>query len=88
MLNQDIEDLPQLAQVGFLAEDVQEARDVPGGGDSGGSGDAKQAVDSGVAVQLGQTGLDGEMPQGDGEDNDAPEMLDGIIIAAATAGLA
>ena len=87
MLNQDIEDLPQLAQVGFLAEDVQEAGEVPQVGDMGGGGDAEQAVDGGVAVQFGQTGLDGEMPQGDGENDDAPEVFDGKIVAAATAGL-
>jgi hypothetical protein len=39
-----------------------------------------------MAVEFGQTGLEGGVAEGDGEEEDAPESLDGIVVASTAAG--
>lgn len=41
-----------------------------------------------VAFEFGQTGLGMRMPEGDGQDDDAPQDVDGVVVAAFAAGAA
>src|SRR5262249_5678317 len=83
---QGVEESAERGLVGLLAQDLKEARQVPVVGDVRRGGDADQPAQRGVAVQLGQASMKGRVPQGDGQQHDAPQHGDGIIIAALAAG--
>ena len=71
----------------LLAEHVHEAGEVVVLGDPGYRGDAQQPVKGRVAVEFGDTGGEGGVTQGYGEDHDAPKDADGEVVAAFAAGL-
>jgi hypothetical protein len=48
-----------------------------------GGADAEQAAQPGVAVQLGQGVVEVGVAQGDGQEDDAPQPLDGEVVAGA-----
>jgi hypothetical protein len=48
-----------------------------------GGADVEQAAQGGVAVQLGQCVVEVGVAQGDGQQDDAPQPLDGEAVAAA-----
>src|SRR5262249_9628729 len=84
---QGVKDLSQGAVVRFLSEDIEETRQVVAVGDLVLTGNADEATQRGVAVEFGEAIAEGVMPQQDGQDNDVPHALDGVVVAAVSAGL-
>jgi hypothetical protein len=80
--DEEVEDGTEVSQVRLTAEGVEEAREVPGVGYLRDGSDAVEAAQRRVAVQLGEAGLEAEMSQHDGEQDDAPEAFDGEVVTA------
>src|SRR5262249_37271255 len=86
--DQHIEDLLQERAVRLLAERLLESRDVPGPGHAVLRLHADEAAQAVVAAELGEHGLGGDVAEGDAQDHDAPEEVDGVVVAPLAAGLA
>ena len=71
-----------MRSVGFLAEGFFEPRHVPLGRDAVFGVDADQPPQRLVAFEFGQTGFGMRMPQCDGKDDDAPQDMDGVVVAS------
>jgi hypothetical protein len=78
-----VEDGTEVGEVGLLAEHVEEGGQVPVVGDLVSGADVEQAAQGGVAVQLGRGAVEVGVAQGDGQEGDAPQPLDGEVVAAA-----
>ena len=76
------EDGTQVRQVRFLTEGHQETRQVIGTGDLVFGFDAEHQAQRGVALEVLQASIDREVTQGDGQQEGAPEDLDGIVVAS------
>ena len=50
--------------------------------------DADEPAQALVAAELAEDGLGGDVPQGDPQDDDAPEDMDRVVVAAVAAGAA
>src|SRR5205823_1517555 len=69
-----------------LTQDVEETRQVPRLGDVVFAGNVDQAAQRWIAVQLGQAVVERAVPQGNGQQDDAPGAFDRAVIAAVAAG--
>src|SRR5262249_42001369 len=76
-----IEDLTEMRQVGVFAQGRQEPRHVVGAGDSVLALDPQEQPQRRIAAEFLEASVDRDVPQGDGQDERAPEDLDGIVIA-------
>src|SRR5262249_51546749 len=83
---QVVEDGAEGGQVGRLAQDVEEAGQVPAVGDVLLGGDADEAAQRRGAGQLGQAVVEAAGGQGEGQDDDGPQAVDGVVVAAVAAG--
>ena len=72
----------------LLAEHLLEPRDVPGLGHAGFRLDADEPAQPVIAAELGEHGLGGDVPQGDPQDDDPPEDMHRVVVAALAAGAA
>ena len=84
-LGQDVEDGAQSGEVRLGAEHFEEAGEVPIVGNVLDGAEAEEAVPGRVAVQFGDAGGEGGVTQGDGEDNGAPQDIDGEVVASLAA---
>ena len=66
----------------LLAQRRQETRHVVGAGDLLLVLDAQEQTQRRIALEFLEAGIDGDVPQGDGQDERAPEDVDGILVAA------
>ena len=74
--------------MGLLPEHLLEPRDVPRPGHAGLRLDADEPAQSLIAAQLAEHGLGGDVPQGDPQDDDPPEDMHRVVVAALAAGAA
>ena len=77
---------PEDGQVGFLAEDVEKARQVPGVGNLRFVGDVDQLAQGRVALAFGQAGVERHVPEQDRQQDAMPEPGDRVVIASLAAG--
>ncbi len=73
--------------MGLLAEHLLESRDVPGLGHAGFRLDANQPTQAVIAAEFAEHGLGGDVV-GRPQDDDAPEDMHRVVVAAVAAGLA
>ncbi len=72
--------------MGLLAEHLLESRDVPGLGHAGFRLDANQPTQAVIAAEFAEHGLGGDVPQDDPQDDDAPEDMHRVVVAAVAVG--
>jgi hypothetical protein len=80
---EEVEDGAEVAEAGSRPSTSRKAGQVPVVGDLVGGADVEQAAQGGVAVQLGRGVVEGGVAQGDGQEDDAPQPLDGEVVAVA-----
>ncbi len=77
-----------MSQVRLFAEFGEEARHIVGIGNLVFGFDGDQESQRRIAFEIFETGIHRDVPQGDGQDEGAPEDLDGIVVTTFAAGFA
>jgi len=86
-LDHDIEDGDEFTEEGFLAEDGEEAGEIPAIGDVLFVFDTDEEPQGGVAAEFVEAGGHGGVAEKDGEEEATPEDADGELVAAVVTAL-